>query len=89
MQAHKQFIIDTLINTSDVPAFREMPTLKLNKAVQTDPINSGYVGREKIVSEGKQSVPLQIVKIDALWKPIIRKFRQHIKQKVMKHPLAR
>lgn len=45
------------------------------------------ISYRKATKEGQEKVsevPAQAIKIDALWKPIIRKFRQCIKIRVMK-----
>ena len=74
-----------------VQQFAETKIVKLNKAVQTDPVEPEIIEtidkRNGDKTMGKYYI--QAIKIDALWKPIIRKFRQHIKQKTLSDPRAR
>ena len=61
--------------------------IMMDKACQTDPVKDDkylitqHETDKEINGRGKQGVsPLaQAIKIDALWKPLIRKFRAHIK----------
>ena len=75
---HDASLIRTLLHTNEVPPLRPAKGVLLHKATQTDPVATPIIKPLAIELQAEKQ-QVQAIKVDALWKPIIRKFRQHIK----------